>query len=106
MTDDFEARLKEAFAGSEVTLGSNGRFWVTIDRTELIPSVGILREKFSISQLAVIVGEDMRDAFLCNYVFTGPKVIVLQVRIDRERPSVPSLAMIVPGAIVYERELK
>jgi Ni,Fe-hydrogenase III component G len=106
MTDDFEARLKEAFAGSEVTLGSNGRFWVTIDRTELIPSVGILREKFSISQLAVIVGEDVRDAFLCNYVFTGSKVIVLQVRIDREKPSIPSLAMIVPGAIVYERELK
>jgi Ni,Fe-hydrogenase III component G len=106
MTDDFEARLKEAFAGSEVTLGSNGRFWVTIDRTELISSVGILREKFSISQLAVIVGEDVRDAFLCNYVFTGSKVIVLQVRIDREKPSIPSLAMIVPGAIVYERELK
>jgi Ni,Fe-hydrogenase III component G len=106
MTDDFEARLKEAFAGSEVTLGSNGRFWVTIDRAELIPAVGILREKFSISQLAVIVGEDVRDAFLCNYVFTGPKVVVLQVRIDREKPSVPSLAMIVPGAIVYERELK
>jgi Ni,Fe-hydrogenase III component G len=106
MTDDFEARLKEAFPGSQVTLGSNGRFWVTIDRTELIPAVGILREKFSIIQLAVIVGEDVRDAFLCNYVFTGPKVIVLQVRIDREKPSVPSLAMIIPGAIVYERELK
>jgi Ni,Fe-hydrogenase III component G len=106
MTDDFEARLKEAFSGSQVTLGSNGRFWVTIDRTELIPAVGILREKFSIIQLAVIVGEDVRDAFLCNYVFTGPKVIVLQVRIDREKPSVPSLAMIIPGAIIYERELK
>jgi Ni,Fe-hydrogenase III component G len=66
----------------------------------------VLREKLSINQLAVIVGEDVRDAFLCNYVFTGPKVVVLQVRIDREKPSVPSLAMIIPGAIVYERELK
>jgi membrane-bound hydrogenase subunit beta len=106
MTDDFEARLKEAFADSEITLGSNGRFWVTVDRSQLIPAVAILREKFSIVQLAVIVGEDLRDAFLCNYVFTGSRVVVLQVRIDRETPTVPSLSQVVPGAIVYERELK
>jgi Ni,Fe-hydrogenase III component G len=106
MTEDFEARLKEAFSEEKVTLGTNGRLWVALDRTELIPAVETLRDRFSIRQLAVIVGEDMRDAFLCNYVFTGPRVIVLQVRIDREKPTVPSLAQIVPGAIVYERELK
>ena len=65
-----------------------------------------MRDKFSIIQLAVIVGEDVRDAFLCNYVFTGDKVVVLQVRMDHEKPEVPSLADMVPGAIVYERELK
>jgi Ni,Fe-hydrogenase III component G len=48
----------------------------------------------------------MRDAFLGNYVFTGEKVVVLQVRINREKPEVPSLAQLIPGAIVYERELK
>ena len=57
----------------QVTLGSNGRFWVTLTPDGLIPAVGILREKFSIIQLAVIVGEDVRDAFLGNYVFTGAK---------------------------------
>jgi Ni,Fe-hydrogenase III component G len=106
VTMDFEARLKEAFPNSQVTLGSNGRFWVVLTPGELIPAVIALREKFSIVQLAVIVGEDMRDAFLGNYVFTGEKVVVLQVRIDHEKPEVPTLADIVPGAIVYERELK
>jgi Ni,Fe-hydrogenase III component G len=107
MTDDFEARLKEVFSDSQVTLGSKGRFWVTVPRSELIPAVGLLRDRFSIVQLAVIVGEDLRDAFQCNYVFTGStRVVVLQVRIDRERPSIPSLAGVVPGAMVYERELK
>ena len=106
MTDDFEARLKEAFSDSQVTLGTNGRFWVAVDRTQLIPAVGILRDQFSIIQLAVIVGEDLRDAFQCNYVFTGSRVVVLQVRIDRDRPTVPSLSQLVPGAMVYERELK
>ncbi len=106
MTEDFEARLKEAFPDSQVTLGSNGRFWVTLARNQLIPAVGVLRDDFSITQLAVIVGEDVRDAFLCNYVFTGQRVVVLQVRIDREKPSIPSLSMMIPGAMVYERELK
>jgi len=106
VTDDFEARLRESFPGSLVTLGSNGRLWVTLAPEELIPAVTTLREKFSIIQLAVIVGEDVRDAFLCNYVFTGPRIVVLQVRTDREKPEVPSLAGMIPGAIVYERELK
>lgn len=106
MTESFEDRLKEAFSAEQVTLGTNGRFWITVDRTELIPAVNVLRDRFSISQLAVIVGEDLRDAFQCNYVFTGPRIVILQVRIDRDRPSVPSLAQIVPGAMVYERELR
>jgi Ni,Fe-hydrogenase III component G len=104
VTVDFEARLKEAFP--TVTLGSNGRFWIALTPGELIPAVIALREKLSIIQLSVIVGEDVRDAFLGNYIFTGEKVVVLQVRIDREKPEVPTLAEIVPGAIVYERELK
>ena len=106
MTEDFEAKLKEAFPNSQVTLGSNGRLWVSLTPEELLPAVTTLREKLSIRQLAVIVGEDVRDAFLGNYVFTGPKVVVLQVRINRENPDVPSLATLIPGAIVYERELK
>jgi Ni,Fe-hydrogenase III component G len=106
MTEDFEARLRDAFPNSQVTLGSNGRLWVALTPEELIPAVNTLREKLSIVQLAVIVGEDVRDAFLGNYVFTGPKVVVLQVRIDRENPEIPSLATMIPGAMVYERELK
>jgi Ni,Fe-hydrogenase III component G len=106
MTGDFEARLKEAFSASQVTLGSNGRFWVALSPDRLLPMVNALREKFSMTQLAVIVGEDVRDAFLCNYVFTGQGVVVLQVRINRENPEVPSLAGMIPGAMVYERELK
>jgi Ni,Fe-hydrogenase III component G len=105
MTEDFEIRLKEAFPESQVTLGPNGRFWVTLTPEGLIPAVNTLREKFSIIQLAVIVGEDMRDSFLGNYVFTGSKVVVLQVKIDHEKPEVPSLANMIPGAMVYEREL-
>jgi Ni,Fe-hydrogenase III component G len=106
MTEDFEARLKDAFSEPQVTLGINGRFWVSLTPEQLIPAVNTLRDKFSMIQLAVIVGEDVRDAFLGNYVFTGEKIVVLQVRMDHDKPEVPSLAAIIPGAIIYERELK
>jgi Ni,Fe-hydrogenase III component G len=106
MTEGFEAKLKEAFPNSQVTIGSKGRFWVTLTPEELVAAVTTLRERFSIIQLAVIVGEDVRDAFLCNYVFTGADVVVLQVRMSHEKPEVPSLAAMIPGAIVYERELQ
>jgi Ni,Fe-hydrogenase III component G len=106
MAEDFEAKLKEAFANSQVTLGSNGRFWITLTPDELIPAVGVLRDQFSIIQLAVIVGEDLRDVFQANYVFTGRKVVILQVRMNHDNPEVPSLAAMLPGAMVYERELK
>jgi Ni,Fe-hydrogenase III component G len=102
---NFEAKLKEAFPESTVTIGSKGRFWVSMTPEGLIPAVHLLRERFSIIQLAVIVPEDMRDAFLGNYIFTGEHVVVLQVRISREKPEVPSLATIIPGSIVYEREM-
>ncbi len=58
MTDDFEARLKEAFPGSTVTTGAKGRLWVSMAADGLIAAVETLRERFSIRQLAVIVGED------------------------------------------------
>jgi len=106
VTVDFEARLKEAFPNTDIALGGGGRFWVVLTPDQLVPAVATLRDKLSIIQLAVIVGEDARDVFLANYVFTGERVVVLQVRMDHEKPEVPSLANLVPGAIVYERELK
>lgn len=104
-SEEFAAKLKEAFSESQVTVGTNGRIWISMTPEGLLPAVDILRERFGIIQLAVIVGEDMRDAFLVNYVFIGMPVLILQVRVDRELAEVPSLAKVIPGAMVYEREI-
>ncbi len=102
---EFVDKLREAFPSSEVTVGAKGRIWVATGPETLIPAVKLLRERFGLTHLAVIVGEDMRDAFLLNYVFgTGP-LVTLKVRIKRDVPEVPSLASVIPGALVYEREL-
>ncbi len=102
---DYLKDLGQAFAGTEVKQSSDRRFWVTVSTDDLHTAVQILKDRFSIFHLSTIVGEDMRDSFLLSYVFSGEVVVTLTVKINREKPEVPSLAGLAQGSLVYEREL-
>ena len=102
---NYESLLKEMFPGRDVTVTGPRRFWLDIPSEELVSSVQAVREKLGLNHLATIVAEDLRDSFLVNYFLAGEVIVTLRVRIaDRENPKIPSLANLVPGAIVYERE--
>jgi Ni,Fe-hydrogenase III component G len=101
---DFEAELKALFPAGEVRL-DHRYFWVSVAAGELRAAVVALREKLGITHVTTIIGEDMRDHFLVSYVMSGEVVVVVQVKVDRNKPEVPSLAPVVDGAIVYEREI-
>ncbi|MBP7864727.1 MAG: NADH-quinone oxidoreductase subunit C [Acidobacteria bacterium] len=102
---NYESSLKELFPDHVVDATGPRRYWVTITPDELPGAVLALSEKLDIKHLGTIAGEDMRDHFLMNYIMVGDVTVTLRVKItDREKPSVPSLAMILPGAMVYERE--
>ncbi len=102
---DYETDLKLLFPTSEVRRTQARTFWIGVERDALLDAVRTLRDKLGIRHLTTIVGEDMRDHFLLSYVLAGGPVVVLQVRLDRDRPEVPTLALVTPGAAVYEREL-
>ncbi|HVN75350.1 MAG TPA: NADH-quinone oxidoreductase subunit C [Thermoanaerobaculaceae bacterium] len=102
---DYETDLKVLFPGSEVRRTQARTFWIGIERDALLDAVKTLRDKLGIRHLTTIVGEDMRDHFLLSYIVSGSVVVVLQVKVDREKPEVPTLALVTPGAAVYEREL-
>ena len=102
---DYETDLKVLFPTSEVRRSEPRYFWINIERSALVDSVKTLRDKLGIRHLTTIVGEDMRDHFLLSYVLSGEAVVVLLVKVDREKPEVPTLALVTPGAAVYEREL-
>ncbi len=102
---DYETDLKLLFPGSEVKRTQARTFWIGIERDALVDSVRSLRDRLGIRHLTTIVGEDMRDHFLLSYILAGGPVVVLQVKLDRNRPEVPTLALLTPGAAVYEREL-
>ncbi len=102
---DYETDLKVLFPSSEVKRTQPRYFWLGIERTALLDAVKTLRDKLGIRHLTTIVGEDMRDHFLLSYIFSGEVVVVLQARLEHEKPEVPTLALVTPGAAVYEREL-
>jgi len=102
---DYETDLKVLFPNSEVKRSAPRYFWIGIERDALLDSVKTLRDKLGIRHLTTIVGEDLRDHFLLSYILSGVAVVVLQVKVDRAKPEVPTLALVTPGAAVYEREL-
>ncbi len=102
---DVETDLKLLFPTSEVRRTQVRTFWVAIERDALVDAVTTVREKLGIRHLTTIVGEDMRDHFLLSYVMSGAAVVVLQLKLDRDKPEVPTLARLIAGAAVYEREL-
>ena len=105
MRFDYEKELQTLFPAGEARKTAERRYWVNVPPGELHDAVRTLRDKLGIVHLSTIVGEDLRDAFLNSYIFSGEVVVTVCVRIDRDKPQVPSLAPIVDGAMVYEREI-
>lgn len=105
LTRDYAKELQDLFPGKTIECSDPRRYWMTVGLSELESTVVTLREKLDLPHLATIVGEDMRDHFLVSYFMAGEVVVTVRVRVDREKPEVPSLAKILAGALVYEREL-
>jgi Ni,Fe-hydrogenase III component G len=76
---------------------------------ELVPIIVALRVK-RLGYLSAIVGLDLgpevNEMEVLYHFCPGDAVIALRVRVPREGASLPSLCEIVPGAEVFERELR
>jgi Ni,Fe-hydrogenase III component G len=103
---DHAAELAALFPQGEVTCTHGHEHWVHVEPGALHAAIVDLRTKLGIAHLTTIVGEDLRDHFLLSYVLAAPGVVVvLKVQVDRVAAEVPSLAPVLTGALVYEREL-
>ena len=103
---DYPKAIQEAFPGKEIIQTRPTRFWIDLQPEELRDAVTVVKEKLGIFHLSTICGEDMRDHILANYFMGGTVCITLRVHMDHAKPTVPSLADLIPGAIPYERELR
>jgi Ni,Fe-hydrogenase III component G len=91
----------------EVSLAAPLRINVKVDRGQLLAVLQYLKEQFGFTHLATITGLDLGESFEVVYHMAS-NLATVNVRIltPRSDPKIPSACSVIPGAILYERELQ
>lgn len=91
----------------EITNPAPRRIFIRVKVDDLLAAVGWLRNEMGFTHLATISGVDLGQAFELIYHFANNFTCVnLRTEIPRDNPLLPSICEIIPGAILYERELQ
>jgi NADH:ubiquinone oxidoreductase subunit C len=110
MTDtELIEKLKEELGSQvlEVTNPDRRRIFLKVGSASLLAAVAALRDKHGFTHLSTISGVDKGETFEILYHFAGPDTTVhLRTEIPRQTPHVESITPLIPGAILYEREVQ
>jgi Ni,Fe-hydrogenase III component G len=83
------------------------RLFLKVTADNLLTVVGWLKHELGITHLSTISGLDLGQSFELLYHFANNCcALTLRTEIPREQPILPSICEIIPGAILYERELQ
>jgi NADH:ubiquinone oxidoreductase subunit C len=83
------------------------RIFIKVEPENLVPVVGGLRKNLNFTYLATVTGVDMGESFEILYHFGHNNgSLTVRTHIPRANPHIESICSIIPGAILYERELQ
>ena len=83
------------------------RIFVKVAPPDLVPAVTLLRDKYDCAYLSTITGLDKGDMFEFLYHFASPVAnINLRTEFPKSEPRIASICSVIPGAVLYERELQ
>jgi len=101
ITSDIKGTILEAY------LAAPRRIQVKVGREQLNAVLMYLKEQFGFTHLGTISGNDLGEEFEVVYHLSN-SVTSVNVRIltPRSSPRIPSICAVIPGAILYERELQ
>jgi membrane-bound hydrogenase subunit beta len=103
--DKIKAALGEKAA--EVTNPALRRFFARVGAADLLGAVRILRESLGFTYLATISGVDLGENFEIIYHFAVPDAqLNVRTQVPKSNPHIESICPVIPGAILYERELQ
>lgn len=108
MAEGLVAQLTSRLHGiaKSVAEDKHSRIFVEVPRDSLLETVKILKTEFDGYHITTITVLDSGENFEVLYhIVAGEKLVTLRVFLPRKDPSVESLTPILPGAILYEREL-
>jgi Ni,Fe-hydrogenase III component G len=101
--------LKRDLGEKAIELSNPGvrRIFVKVAPRDLLPAITLLRDKYDCAYLATISGVDKGDVFEFLYHFASPVAnINLRTEFPKSEPRIASICAVIPGAVLYERELQ
>jgi len=82
------------------------RIFLRVDKEHLLSIVQFLKD-IGFTHLSTISGVDKGEVFELLYHFADENCVVsVRITTPRNKPKIPSICSIIPGAILYERELQ
>ena len=92
---------------SEIVNPAPRRVFVKIERQNLLESLRLLKDKFGITHLSTITGLDRGEFFEMLYHLANESLsLTVRTPVPRTEPDVPSICEVIPGAVLYEREIQ
>jgi len=82
--------------------------FISVDSSVLHDVVKYLKDRYDLRHIVTITGVDMGDSIELIYHLSplNRKILVnVKVKIPRDNPHFPSIVSLLPGAILYEREV-
>lgn len=105
LIDKARENLKDKIV--EITNPARRRIFLEVGLDDLLASVSWLKNDLGFTHLSTISGVDLGETFEVIYHFANNYCCLnIRVKIPRDNPLLPSICELIPGAILYEREIK
>lgn len=82
--------------------------FISVDPNALHDIIRYLKDRYDLRHIVTITGTDLGDSIELIYHLSplNRRILVnIKVKISRDNPHFPSIVSILPGAILYEREV-
>lgn len=102
-------KLKEVLKekAGDIVSSAPRRIFIYVKQNDLFEVIRALRNTLGITHLSTISGVDKQESFEILYHLANEEAsITVRVLIPRDDPHVQSICEIIPGAILYEREIQ
>jgi membrane-bound hydrogenase subunit beta len=92
---------------AEITNPAPRRVFVKIERPHLLDGMRFLKKNLGFTHLSTITGLDRGEYFEMLYHLANETVsLTVRTAVPRTDPVVPSVCEVIPGAVLYEREIQ
>jgi membrane-bound hydrogenase subunit beta len=110
MTDTENIEKIKSLLGDKIVEFSNPsvrRLFVKVAPADLVSAVTILRDGLGLTFLSTITGLDVNENYELLYHFADDQLCLnIRVLIPKSDARVDSITPVIPGAILYEREIQ